>query len=206
MNHRPSSDPDEPSRGRTGPVPTGADDGPIEIVEYDSSWPASYAEERERLASVLLGVPIHHIGSTAVPGLAAKSVVDMIALVDDLGATTAAVVHRAGYYLPGRFNMNLVHRRFLCYPTASYRTHHLHLVDQREDMYRCLRFRDLLRADAVLAEEYASLKRRLAARFRENRLGYTEAKSAFIAKCLLSGWRIQPIAATRPPDRRAASS
>jgi len=158
----------------------GAGDGPIEIVEYEPSWPAFYIAERERLVSLLPGLRIHHIGSTAVPGLAAKSVIDMIALVDDLEANIAAVVQRASYQLPARFNANLVHRRFLCYPTASYRTHHLHLVDEREDLDRCLRFRDSLRSNPKLAVEYAALKRALATRFREDREGYTMAKTAFI--------------------------
>jgi GrpB-like predicted nucleotidyltransferase (UPF0157 family) len=158
----------------------GAGEGPIEIVEYDFSWPASYYAERERLAPLLPGVRIHHIGSSAVPGLAGKAVIDMIALVDDLDANSAALIDRAGYQLPTRFNMDLVHRRFLCYPTAAHRTHHLHLVDEREDMDRCLRFRDTLRADRQLAAEYVALKRVLAKRFREDREGYTKAKTKFI--------------------------
>ncbi len=158
----------------------GAGDGPIEIVEYEPSWPDFFIAERERLIALLPGLQIHHVGSTAVPGLAAKSVIDMIALVDDLETNIAAVMKRAGYELPARFNANLVHRRFLCYPTASYRTHHLHLVDEREDLDRCLRFRDTLRSDPKLATEYAALKRALAARFREDRVGYTNAKTAFI--------------------------
>jgi GrpB-like predicted nucleotidyltransferase (UPF0157 family) len=162
------------------PAHTGAGDGPIEIVEYDPSWPASYDAECERLAPLLPGVRIHHVGSTAVPGLAAKAVIDMIALVDDLDANIAALVQRAGYQLPALFNVNLVHRRFLCYPTATYRTHHLHLVDEREDMDRCLRFRDSLRANRKLAADYVALKRALAARFRADREGYTKAKSKFI--------------------------
>ena len=162
------------------PARLGASDGPIEIVEYDPSWPAYYDAERERLASLVPGVRIHHIGSSAVPGLAGKAVIDMIALVDDLDADSAALIQRAGYELPARFNVNLVHRRFLCYPTAAHRTHHLHLVDEREGLNRCLRFRDTLRAHRQLAAEYVALKRALAARFREDRAGYTKAKSSFI--------------------------
>jgi GrpB-like predicted nucleotidyltransferase (UPF0157 family) len=163
-----------------GPARLGAGDGPIEIVEYDPSWPASYDSERERLARLLPGVRIHHIGSSAVPGLAGKAVIDMIALVDDLEADSAALIQRAGYELPARFNVDLVHRRFLCYPTVVYRTHHLHLVDEREGLDRCLRFRDTLRADRQLAAEYVALKRALAARFGRDREGYTKAKSSFI--------------------------
>jgi len=59
----------------------GARDGPIEIVEYDPSWPAFYIAECERLAPLLPGVRIHHIGSAAVPGLAGRGVIDVIALV-----------------------------------------------------------------------------------------------------------------------------
>jgi GrpB-like predicted nucleotidyltransferase (UPF0157 family) len=158
----------------------GVADGPIEIVEYDPSWPASYDAECERLAPLLPGIRIYHIGSTAVSGLAAKAVIDMIALVDDLDSNIAALMQRAGYQLPARFNVGLVHRRFLCYPTTTCRTHHLHLVDEREHMNRCLRFRDSLRANRKLAADYAALKRALAARFREDRDGYTKAKSKFI--------------------------
>jgi len=161
-------------------MPIGVGDGPIEIVEYDPSWPAFYVAECERLAPLLRGVRIHHIGSTAVPGLAAKPVIDMIALVNDLDANITALKQRAGYKLPARFNMDLIHRRFLCYPSTTYRTHHLHLVDEREDMDRCLRFRDSLRANPKLAAEYAALKRTLAARFREDREGYTKGKTRFI--------------------------
>jgi GrpB-like predicted nucleotidyltransferase (UPF0157 family) len=173
--------PEEP-RGAAAPegARIGAADGPIEIVEYDPGWPTSYVTERERLSPLLPGVPIHHIGSSAVPGLAGKAVIDMIALVDDLDASSNAVIEAARYQLPAAFNVDLVHRRFLSYPTATYRTHHLHLVDVREDMERCLRFRDSLRSDPKLAADYVALKRALAARFRDDRMGYTKAKGQFI--------------------------
>jgi GrpB-like predicted nucleotidyltransferase (UPF0157 family) len=160
-------------------TPAGADDGPIEIADYEASWPACFVAERERLATLLPGVRVHHIGSTAVPGLAGKAVIDMIALVDDLDAHVT-LARQAGYKLPARFNANLVHRRFLCYPTVSHRTHHLNLVDVREERDQCLHFRDTLRSNPELAAEYAKLKRALAAQFQEDRQGYTEAKSDFI--------------------------
>ena len=166
------------------PVTSGAGDGPIKIAGYDRAWQASYIAERERLASLLPGIPIHHIGSTAVRGLAAKPVIDMIALVDDLDADSRELVRDAGYHLPARFNANLDHRRFLCYPTIANRTHHLHLVDTREGIDNCLRFRDRLRSDPELAGEYVALKRALASRFQDDRLGYTEAKSSFIESAI----------------------
>jgi GrpB-like predicted nucleotidyltransferase (UPF0157 family) len=162
----------------------GADDGPIEIASYEPSWPDAYRAERQRLAALLPGLEVVHIGSTAVPGLSAKRVIDMIALVADLDATAELLTQRAGYHLPARFNRGLLDRRYLCYPSISYRTHHLHLVDVRENMDRCLRFRDLLSRDRRLARDYAALKRSLAARFQEDRASYTTAKSKFINDAL----------------------
>jgi GrpB-like predicted nucleotidyltransferase (UPF0157 family) len=154
----------------------------VEIADYDPAWPAAFQAERERLAPPLAGAEIHHFGSTAVPALAAKPVIDMIALVGDLDAPVAALVSRAAYQFPEAFNATLTHRRFLCYPTAAHRTHHLHLVDDREELDRRLRFRDRLRADPALAAQYATLKRTLAERHREDREAYTEAKAAFIKR------------------------
>jgi GrpB-like predicted nucleotidyltransferase (UPF0157 family) len=166
-----------------GEAHVGADDGPIEIASYDPHWHESFVDECERLGGFLPGVPIHHIGSTAVAGMAAKPVVDMIALVGDLERSTIAVA-AAGYRLPKRFNMGLVHRRYLCYPTESFRTHHLHLVDRAAELDQCVRFRDALRASPKLAAEYAALKRNLAARFQADRMGYTKAKTSFIESAL----------------------
>jgi GrpB-like predicted nucleotidyltransferase (UPF0157 family) len=162
----------------------GAGDGPIEVVEYDEAWPACYLSERARLSSVLPQLDVHHIGSTAVRGLAAKPVIDMIAFVDDLDARAAELRQRAGYHLPDSFNADLEHRRFLCYPSLAHRTHHLHLVDRPEGLESCLRFRDRLRADPRLAAEYVALKRALAERFQEDRMHYTAAKTGFIKDAL----------------------
>ncbi|MGH2854399.1 MAG: GrpB family protein [Solirubrobacteraceae bacterium] len=161
---------------------SGAPNAPVEIVDYDSAWPAAFEAERERLAPLLEGSEIHHFGSTAVPGLAAKPVIDMIVLVGDLDAPIAALVSDAAYQFPEAFNATLPHRRFLCYPTAAHRTHHLHLVDEREELDRRLRFRDRLRADRALAAEYATLKRALAERHQEDREAYTDAKATFVKR------------------------
>jgi GrpB-like predicted nucleotidyltransferase (UPF0157 family) len=160
----------------------GVRDGLVELVEYDPAWPAAFEAERERLAPLLGALEIHHIGSTAVPGLLAKPIIDMVALVDDLDAPVAALVSSGGYQYPWAFNATLAHRRFLCYPRASHRSHHLHLVDNSAELERRLHLRDLLRKDPGLADEYVALKRTLAARFREDREGYTEAKAPFIRR------------------------
>jgi GrpB-like predicted nucleotidyltransferase (UPF0157 family) len=180
---------------------TGERNAAVEIVEYDSAWPARFAAERKRIEPLLAGTELHHFGSTAVPGLAAKPVIDMIALVDDLDAHIAALTTDRGYQFPEAFNATLAHRRFLCYPSASVRTYHLHLVDEPEELERRLRFRDRLRADAALASEYARLKRTLATRHRDDREAYTEAKGEFIRASSR-----RPECSSMDQPRRATSS
>lgn len=136
------------------------------------------------MAPLLPGAEIHHTGSTAVPGMTAKPVIDIIALVADLDEPIGRLVAQGGYQFPERYNATLIGRRWLCRPSAAHRTHHLHLVGDRGELERRLRFRDRLRADAEPAGEYAALKRRLAARHRGDREAYTEAKAAFIGRAL----------------------
>jgi GrpB-like predicted nucleotidyltransferase (UPF0157 family) len=162
-------------------VPAGVHDGRVELVAYDPAWPALYEAERKRLEPLLDAKEFHHIGSAAVPGLLAKPIIDMVALVDDLAAPIAALIG-SGYQYARTFNATFVHRRFLCYPMASHRTHHLHLVDDRAELERRLRFRDRLRADAALADEYAALKHALATRYPDDRETYTESKAPFIGR------------------------
>lgn len=155
-------------------------DAPIEVVDYDPAWSGRFDDELVRLAPLLPGAEVHHIGSTAVPGLAAKPVIDVIALVDDLDAPIRDLVERGGYEYPAPYNATLDRRRWLCRPSAAHRTHHLHLVLDRDLLERHLRFRDRLRDDPDLRDEYVALKRRLAADNREDRKTYTAAKSGFI--------------------------
>src|ERR1700677_1832581 len=162
------------------PAPSaGVRDGRVELVAYDPAWQALYEIERKRLEPLLGALEFHHIGSTAVPGLVSKPIIDMVALVDDLDAPIAALIG-SGYQYARVFNATLENRRFLCYPTASHRTHHLHLVDDRAELERRLHFRDRMRADPALADRYAALKCALAVRYPKDREAYTEAKAPFI--------------------------
>lgn len=165
---------------RYEPVERVALDAPVEIAAYDPTWPSAFEAERARLAPLLHGAEIHHIGSTAVPGLAAKPVIDVMALVDDLDAPLAGLVEAGGYAYPEAYNAGLSGRRWLCRPSAAHRTHHLHLVDDRAELARHLGFRDRLRADPELAASYAALKRDLAARSGDDREAYTAAKGDFV--------------------------
>lgn len=158
-------------------------EAPIELVPYDAAWPARFEEECAQLRRMLtpwLAGPIEHMGSTAIPGLAAKPVIDILAAVDSLeGSRPAiAVATRLGYcYFP--YQAELKH--WFCKPSPAFRTHHLHLVPMGSPQWiRPIAFRDYLRAHPDIAAEYEALKRRLASEFRLDREAYTNAKGPFI--------------------------
>src|SRR5205085_12678283 len=162
--------------GSLGAVDARRRDAAIVVVDHDPEWPERFVAERARLAPIL-GVEVHHIGSTAVPGLAAKPVIDLMALVGDIHAPIARLVAEAGYQYPRTMGPQTDRRAWLCHPSLELRLHHLHLTDDAALLARHLAFRDALRADAALRAEYAALKRELATRFRANRDAYTEAKT-----------------------------
>jgi GrpB-like predicted nucleotidyltransferase (UPF0157 family) len=158
-------------------------DAAIEVIAYDPAWPAKFAHEQEILKSLLapwLVAAIEHVGSTAVPGLVAKPVIDILAPVESLEATRDAiqVVSAAGYmYYP--YKAEEMH--WFCKPSPAHRTHHLHVVPRGSALWRDnLTFRDALRRDPELSAKYGRLKLELAQRFRHDREAYTEAKASFI--------------------------
>jgi GrpB-like predicted nucleotidyltransferase (UPF0157 family) len=156
-------------------------------VPYDESWPARFAEERAALELVLspwLAGPIEHIGSTAVSGLVAKPVIDIMAAVASLDASRAAVDALAALkYVYFPYRAEIMH--WLCKPSDEVRTHHLHLVPFGSALWHeRLRFRDRLRSDPRVAAEYAALKLALAARHEFDREGYTDAKEPFVRRIL----------------------
>jgi GrpB-like predicted nucleotidyltransferase (UPF0157 family) len=164
-------------------------DEPFEVVAYDPAWPHQFEAERALLEAVLepwLEEGIHHVGSTAIPGLAAKPIIDMIAGVRDLIEARAAfdplqnhsyehTPHRAGI----AHHFSKPSDRF--YAT----THGLHLTEPGSDLWReRLAFRDALRDDAVLTTEYESLKRRLAREHPADIGAYTAGKREFVVQVL----------------------
>jgi GrpB-like predicted nucleotidyltransferase (UPF0157 family) len=157
------------------------------IEPYNPHWTLKFQTEREQLAEILapwLSGPIEHVGSTAVPGLAAKPVIDIMAGVQSLEYSRAAipVLERSGYcYTP--YREDVMH--WLCKPGPEIRTHHLHLVPYGSPLWKeRLAFRDQLRADGNLADEYARLKRDLAKLHTDDREAYTAAKTPFVNKVL----------------------
>lgn len=162
---------------------------PVRLVDYDPDWPCRFERERTALAAAIgtwITGGVHHVGSTAVPGLAAKPIIDILVGVRDLEGSRACLESLAELgYLYAPYMAAEMH--WLCKPHPSRRTHHLHLVPTGSERYRAeLAFRDRLRADGELAAEYLALKRDLARRFENDREAYTAAKSEFVRRALVS--------------------
>jgi GrpB-like predicted nucleotidyltransferase (UPF0157 family) len=160
---------------------------PVVIAPYDPAWPAMFEAERALIMPLLApwaAGPIEHIGSTAVPGLPAKPVIDIMAGVGDLAASRPAIAAlKALSYCYFDDKADVMH--WFCKPSDQVRTHHLHLVPFESPLWRQrLAFRDRLRADARVCAAYRDLKLRLAAEHRDDREAYTEAKGDFIQSVL----------------------
>ncbi len=156
----------------------------IEVVESDPTWPVQFETERARLASVLGEgvVAIHHIGSTAVPGLAAKPVIDLLVEVRDLAALDARseALILCGYTPRGE---NGIPGRRYFHKGTPVRTHHLHAFAEGDGaLVRHLAFRDYLRAHPETAREYGELKKGLARTWAHDPVRYVEGKDAYVKR------------------------
>lgn len=157
------------------------DDDPVLVVEYDPEWARRYEEERARIIAALDGLitGIEHVGSTAVPGLGGKPVIDVmvgVARFED-GERCVGLLEALGYEYRGEAGIpgRLFFRRGLP------RRHQIHLVEEGGDFWEdVLLFRDFLRTYPQTAAEYYNLKKELAARFRTEREVYADAKTPFI--------------------------
>lgn len=163
-----------------------ADD--VEIVRYDPAWPAVFDTEADRLHAALDAMEvcgIEHFGSTAVPGLAAKPIIDILIAVRSLTRAKATMIEpivALGYVYwaenPKPDRMFFVKGMP---PFGDRRTHHVHITEPDGEMWqRRLAFRDYLRANPDEAGRYEALKRDLAKRFPADREAYTEAKTDYV--------------------------
>jgi len=158
--------------------------GPVVIVDYDPDWPILYEKEKQQiLGAIREGIlGIEHIGSTAVPGLGAKPIIDIMAGVRDKANADECLLplQRIGYtdVTPEPENPEW----FYCLGKASHSTgFHLHLMKYQSSTWnRHLVFRDYLRSHPDVAEKYFRLKKGLSKKYGTDRVGYTNAKTAFI--------------------------
>ena len=165
----------------------------ISIVPFDPRWADAFLEEHAHLRACLppdLVGRIEHFGSTAIPGMAAKPIVDMLVEVSGLDATRERIVpilEGQGYDYFWRpthgddgppFYAWFIRRE----PRTHTRTHHIHMVEPHFEHWDALLFRDHLIAHPEIAREYEQLKLDLAARFPNDRRAYTDGKTAFVVR------------------------
>lgn len=163
----------------------------ITIQDYNPAWPRHFEEIRGPIASVLDGKvsAIEHVGSTAVPGLAAKPIIDLDVLLKDSAdfPDVVALLAPLGYQHQG--DLGIAGREAFSIPPNSF-PHHLYVCMPDSDEYRRhVAFRDYLRAHPDVAAEYSALKRDLAARCGTDRDEYTRAKSHFVLDILARVFR-----------------
>ncbi len=169
----------------------------IEIVDYDPRWPARFALESARIRSVLAepSLEIEHHGSTAVPGLAAKPVIDMLVATDSMARATryAMVLVEYGYQeVDPRYRELWPERIVLVRREHGTRVCHVHLMLRGHPIWkRLLAFRDYLRSHPEVAAEYAALKRDLARTTGPDRHAYMTAKGDFIGRTTAVAMREQ---------------
>jgi GrpB-like predicted nucleotidyltransferase (UPF0157 family) len=162
----------------------------IRIVPYDSAWPALFEREARRVQPAVEPYatgPVEHMGSTAVPGLAAKPIIDMLVPIRsyDDARSIAAAIAPLGWLSAPEPDDDQMGRASFCFPDPAYRTHHLHAIENESPRWRpWLAFRDALRDDPALVGEYAALKARLAAQFAEDRDSYRSGKTEFVHAAL----------------------
>jgi GrpB-like predicted nucleotidyltransferase (UPF0157 family) len=159
----------------------------VEIVDYDPRWPSLFDEEAKRLRAVLdpsLIVGLEHFGSTDVPGLSAKPIIDILLAVRSLTDAQSTFVGalRTLDYVHWADNPKKDRMFFVkgMPPFGSRRSHHVHVTEPDGEMWQRLAFRDYLRVHPKEADAYARLKRHLATEHRTDREAYTDAKAAFI--------------------------
>ena len=166
--------------------------GKVRLAEYRPDWPHAFERERARVAEALheRAPVIEHVGSTAIPGIIAKPLLDMMVGIPNIADHARAVepMRRLGYVYHGEFG--IPDRHFFVLGDATHSTHHVHLVEYGGPFWRLnLVFRDYLRSSASARERYAAEKHRLHAEFADAREKYTAGKDAIIRELLKeAGW------------------
>lgn len=159
--------------------------GIVQISQYDASWPRLYAQEASRIRAAMgrLLLDIQHVGSTSIPGMQAKPIIDIAIAVSSFEESVVCVpdVEALGYTYRGEYGIPRRHY----FVKGNPRTHHLHIVENGSREWQThLLFRNTLRADATLLRRYAELKQRLAREFSKDRQAYQDGKREFISEVI----------------------
>ncbi|MCD4802522.1 MAG: GrpB family protein [Anaerolineales bacterium] len=177
----------------------------VELVPHNPEWSQLAEEEAKRILEQL-SVPVigvYHIGSTSIPGIKAKPILDFVIEVEDLDdiIRSTEMLGELGYISKGEYG--IPGRQFFTKDTDGERSHHLHVFQQgHPDIERHLVFRDFLRANPEAAQKYEIIKEKLAKRFPKESGNYTEAKSDFILSMdeVARYWLEQNGFQNKPPD------
>jgi GrpB-like predicted nucleotidyltransferase (UPF0157 family) len=163
----------------------------VDIVEYDPSWPGLFDSEKKHLLDLFPDIinRIEHFGSTAVPGLPAKPIVDMLVEVRSLEETkekVAPVLEAQGYDYFWRpswgDDVPPFYAWFIKRDSEGNRTHHIHMIESDFEHWERLLFRDYLREFPEAAKEYGDLKKNLSEKHNDDRVAYTRAKTDFVLR------------------------
>lgn len=164
----------------------------VELVDYDARWIQMFLEEKKHLESCLpndLVKRIEHFGSTAIPQMPAKPIIDILVEVASLERTKAEIVpilESQGYDYFWRATRGEAippfYAWFIKRDKLGKRTHHLHMVEKNFELWDRLLFRDYLREHPTIAKEYAELKMNLSRFHKNDRVRYTEEKTEFIGR------------------------
>ncbi len=168
----------------------------IEVVAYNLSWPEMFASEATLIKQALGNncIIIHHIGSTSVPGLNAKPIIDILPVVKDIQEVDKATKEMEGLGYEAKGEYGIAFRRYF-QKSRNIRTHNVHVYEEGDpEINRYLKFRDWMRSHEDDAQAYANLKVELAAKFPHNILQYCNGKDTFVAsidaKDGFDGWRM----------------
>lgn len=173
---------------------------PVEIADYDPAWPAAFAELRNQIAAVLgpLAQRIEHVGSTAVPGLPAKPIIDLDVVIAARADLPEVITRLAALGYRHEGDLGIAGREAFASPAAAPARHLYVCTADSPELARHLAFRDYLRTHPGHARAYAELKRSLAAQFRSDRDAYSRSKAAFVEQALAAAGR--PRTRTNPAD------
>lgn len=157
--------------------------GTVELVNYDKNWEKEYKEEEELLKKVLKDkiIEIHHIGSTSIPGLLAKPVIDILIVIEDLNDINEVDDLLKDYDYENRGQQGVSDRYFFAKGPEDARTHYLHFTTKNSNTYyNQTYFKRYLMEHPSALKEYCDLKNKLAKKYSNERAKYTQGKNEFI--------------------------
>ncbi|MBT9316203.1 GrpB family protein [Leptothoe spongobia] len=171
--------------------------GKVQVVPHNPIWRSLFAQEAHQLSTALgaMAKEIHHIGSTAIPDIYAKPIVDLLVIVEDISAvdTKSSEMILLGYEVMDEYGI-VGRRYFRKANTNGVRTHHVHAFEiDAEPVKRHLLFRDYLIAHPEAAQQYSDLKRKLAKQYPIDSRAYTAGKDKFVIDIVLAAesWQKQ---------------